>query len=704
MSTLQETRVALVGAGYVSAYHIRALQTLPHVRIVGIADTSVERARALANRFAIPGVFASLSEMRTTRPDIVHVLTPPASHAALAIEAFDMGCHVFVEKPMAPTVAACDEMIAAANRAGRILSVNHSAKDDPVIVRALDLLGRGACGDVLAVDFYRSSDYPPYAGGAMPTAFRQGGYPLEDLGVHALYLMEAFLGPIGDLDVRYRSTNNDPNVFLDEWRGSATCAKGTGRFYLSWSARPIRNELVVHGTRGDMHIDCFLQTCTVRRSWPGSKAIAAGINALTHATGTFWHVPRNVWRLASGSLRPSPGIHAGVLRFYDALARGAQPPVTPDEGRRMVAWLEPFCRDADTHRDRALRLEESLEPRRILVTGASGLLGRKLLDRLRGNGESVRVLVRRRSPELERLPGVQVVYGDLGDPEAVDRAVSGVQLVYHAGATMRGRGWADFEAGTVCGTANVVRSCLKHDVERLVYVSSVTVLDYAAQSSRAVVDETAPLEPYLEKRGSYTRAKALAERIVVDATRRSGLQAVIVRPGQIVGPGYESVSPYGTITLAGRWIAIGSGRLVLPLVHVNDVVDGLLAAATRPDVCGSIFHLVDGTPVSQRDYITRCQEEADGALRVNYIPRTALLAAGSALELVGTLLGRNLPLTSYRVRSVKELIFDCSAALRHLGWSPRTGVSAGLRAPLPASFRQPISGTPRLASRSGEAA
>ncbi len=680
MSTSRETRVALVGAGYVSAYHIRALQTLPHVRIVGIADTSVDRAHALAQRFAIPGVFASLSDIRSTRPDVVHVLTPPASHARLAIEALDMGCDVLVEKPMAPTVAECDEMIAAANRAGRTLSVNHSAKDDPVVVRALELLRGGACGDVLAVDFYRSSDYPPYAGGRLPAAFRQGGFPLQDMGVHALYLIEAFLGPICDLEVSYRSTNKDPNLFLDDWRGTVACRKGAGAFYLSWSARPIRNELFVHGTRGDLHIDCFLQTCTVRKSLPGPKPITASINAMTQAAGTIWHVPKNVWRLANGTLRPSPGIHAGVLRFHDALVRGAQPPVTMDEGRRMVAWLEPFCLEADAHRNRTLRLEESLEPRRILVTGASGLLGRMLLDRLRGNGESVRVLVRRRSPDLERLPAVQVVYGDLGDPEAVDRAIAGVQLVYHVGATMRGRSWADFEAGTVCGTSNVVHSCLKHDVERLVHVSSVTVLDYAAQSPHAVVDETAPLETYPEKRGSYTRAKVLAERIVVDASRRRGLHAVIVRPGQIVGPGCESVSPYGTIALAGRWIAIGSGRLTLPLVHVNDVVEGLLTAATRPDVCGSIFHLVDSTPVTQRDYIARCQDEAEGALRVNYLPRMALLAAGAALEVVGRLLRRNLPLTRYRIQSIKELSFDCSAARRQLGWAPKTGVSAELSA------------------------
>ena len=689
MSTSPEIRVALVGAGYVSAYHIRALQTLPHVRIVGIADPAIDRARALAERFGIPGAFAKLSDMRGVRPDVVHVLTPPASHARIAIEALEMGCDVFVEKPMAPTAAECDEMIAAAKRAFRTLSVNHSARHDPVIVRALELLRRGVCGDVLSVDFHRTSDYPLYAGGTLPPPFRQGGYPFLDMGIHALYLMEAFLGPIHDVDVRYRSTGSDPNVFFDEWRGAVACARGSGAFFLSWSARPIRNEIVVHGTRGVMHIDCFLQRCTVRKPLPGPKPIAAGINAMTHAAATIWHVPKNVWRMASGSLRPSPGIHAGVLQFHDALARGVEPPVTMDEGRRTVAWLEPFCRDADAERDRALRLMEPLEPRRILVTGAAGVLGRALVDRLRACGDSVRVLVRRRSPDLERLPGVQVVYGDLGDPHAVDRAVAGVRLVYHVGATLRGRAWEDFEAGTVRATSNVVNSCLQHGVEQLVHVSSITVLDYAGQSSGAVVDESAPLEPHPEKRGSYTRGKLLAERIVVDAARDRGLPAVVVRPGQIVGPGYEAASPYGTTTVAGRWIGIGSGRLKLSLVHVDDVVDGLLVAAAHRDAAGSIFHLVDSTPVTQREYITRCLEKSEGTLRVHYIPRIALLALGAALECVGRLLGRNLPLTGYRIRSIKELTFDCSAARDRLGWKPTLPFRVGPR---------------RMSSRIGEAA
>jgi len=96
MSSVGEVRVGIVGAGYVSAYHLRALRTLPWVRIVGIADPAAERAQALARTFGVDAVFGSLREMREAGPGVVHVLTPPAFHCDVALEAIAMGCDVFV--------------------------------------------------------------------------------------------------------------------------------------------------------------------------------------------------------------------------------------------------------------------------------------------------------------------------------------------------------------------------------------------------------------------------------------------------------------------------------------------------------------------------------------------------------------------------------------------------------------------------------
>jgi 2-alkyl-3-oxoalkanoate reductase len=72
--------------------------------------------------------------------------------------------------------------------------VNHSLLGDPLIKRALELVKTGAIGDVLTVDYLRSSNYPPYRGGPLPPHYREGGYQFRDLGVHALYLLREFLG------------------------------------------------------------------------------------------------------------------------------------------------------------------------------------------------------------------------------------------------------------------------------------------------------------------------------------------------------------------------------------------------------------------------------------------------------------------------------------------------------------------------------
>ncbi|MET0717310.1 MAG: Gfo/Idh/MocA family oxidoreductase, partial [Pseudoxanthomonas sp.] len=107
-------RVALVGAGYVAGHHLAALKALDFVEVVGICDTNVEAARALAERHGVPLVAATLAELASARPQAVHVLTPPSSHASITLAALEMGCHVLVEKPMADSVADCETMIAKA--------------------------------------------------------------------------------------------------------------------------------------------------------------------------------------------------------------------------------------------------------------------------------------------------------------------------------------------------------------------------------------------------------------------------------------------------------------------------------------------------------------------------------------------------------------------------------------------------------------
>lgn len=205
MTNGKSYRVGIVGAGYVSEFHIKALKRLPNVRIVGITDLDATRARATAQRFGITS-HPSLKVMAAEGLDVVHVLTPPDSHVDVALEALSLGCHVLVEKPLATSVEDCDRLIAESQARNLRVCVNHSLLGDPLIKRALELVKTGAIGDVLTVDYLRSSNYPPYRGGPLPPQYREGGYQFRDLGVHALYLVQEFLGSIQDVQADFRTS------------------------------------------------------------------------------------------------------------------------------------------------------------------------------------------------------------------------------------------------------------------------------------------------------------------------------------------------------------------------------------------------------------------------------------------------------------------------------------------------------------------
>ena len=675
-------RVGVLGAGYVADYHLRALQLEPDVEIVGIADPDRERARALASRFGVAGAYSNLDEMAAAaRPNVIHVLTPPAFHANLAVKALEAGCHVFVEKPMAETAADCERMIEAARRAGRSLSVNHSARMDPIVLEALRRVHAGQLGEILGVDFFRSSGYIPYAGGPdVPPPYRNGSYPFQDLGVHALYLIEAFLGEIGKLHTHYYSTGRDPYLMFDEWRLLAECKKGTGQIYLSWNGNPMQNELVVHGTKGVMHVDCYVQTLTVRRLLPMiPKPVLRMLFVMINGTSSAWDMVKNFARIATGKLKGNPGIQMAVAGFYDSLRRNVAPPIPAEEGLRMVRLMAAVSEEADAAK--RARVEAvaaaAVVPAKILVTGAGGFLGQPLVRRLAAAGEPVRVLLRRPAAWLAEFPNVSAVFGDLGDAGAVRRAVAGVETVYHVGAAMRG-GKEEFERGTVWGTRNIVEACLEHKTARLVYVSSLTVLDQAGHQSGTPVTESSPVEPYPERRGLYTQTKLTAENEVLAAVRTRGLPAAILRPGQIFGPGAERVSPAGSIGMGGRWTVVGNGKHLLPLVYVDDVVDGLIAAAQRPEAVGQVVQLVDPTPIDQNEFIAIAKRGLP-SLKAGRVPRWFMMLAARGIEFVGGLLKKEMPLSRYRVASLKPPYpFDQTAAQRILGWTPRVGTRRGL--------------------------
>jgi predicted dehydrogenase/nucleoside-diphosphate-sugar epimerase len=672
-------RVGLVGAGYISEFHARAIQRIPNAGIIGIADVVNSRATALAARFSIAKVFPTMEALIAEGVDVVHILTPPGTHAQLAIAALEKGCHVLVEKPLATNVEEVDRISAASVAAQKSVCVNHSMLYDRFVSKALNVVRSGAIGVPLTFDYFRSSEYPPYRGGPLPIHYQDGGYPFLDQGVHALYLAESFLGAMEDAKSFYGTHGGDPNLLYDEWRVAAQCQRGTANIQISWNVRPLQNWFVVQGTKGVLRANLFAMWVVHTPQLPLPKGPARALQALREGLSISAQVPANVVRFAARKIVQYDGLHSLVAAFYGALRSGAPMPVPVEQARSTVYWTKCVSQQADAEKIRLQSRFQTMGTAKILVTGANGLIGRALVRRLLRKGNRVRIFVRRQpEPEFMKDSNIEVFLGDLGDPAAVDQAVAGTEMVYHVGAAMKGNAH-DHERGTVCGTQNIVDSVLRHDVQGLVYISSLSCLEAASSGHGTVVREDWPVEPFPTKRGAYTQAKTSAEKIVRHAVRDRHLRAVLLRPGRVFGPGMTLLTPEVARRVGDVFVVLGNGTRELPLVYVEDVVDAIVLAAEASKFDGRVFHIVDRTQITQnqvvRNYITKKAKKA----RVIHVPVSIVYGLAFGFEILSRVLNRPVPLSIYRVKSaLARMQFDCTRAENELGWQPRIGVASGL--------------------------
>ena len=152
-------RAGMIGAGNICEFHVHGVRALPDVELVGVTDIDPAKRAAIEQKLGV-ATFASLDDLIAAGANVIHVLTPPSSHAKLALAALEKGCHVLIEKPVSDDETDARQIGELAKRKGLTVSVNHSLLFDPQIRRALETVESGALGKVDAVDILRGSEYP----------------------------------------------------------------------------------------------------------------------------------------------------------------------------------------------------------------------------------------------------------------------------------------------------------------------------------------------------------------------------------------------------------------------------------------------------------------------------------------------------------------------------------------------------------------
>jgi len=333
---------------------------------------------------------------------------------------------------------------------------------------------------------------------------------------------------------------------------------------------------------------------------------------------------------------------------------------------------------------------------RVLVTGASGLLGRVTAQRLMARGDEVTVLQRRPAA----LPCAEVL-GDVADRSAVARAVAGQDAVVHLAAKVDVTGpWDEYARANIEGTRNVLATCAAAGVRRVVHVSSPSVAHAGAPLMGAGAD---PADP-ARARGNYSRSKAVAEQEAL-AADSAALAVLVVRPHLVWGPGDEQlVARIVARAESGRLPLIGSGAALIDTTYVDNAAAALVAAV---DVCGTVHGealvVSNGEPRPVGDILRRLCSASGSPPPRGRIPVPAAWLAGAAVEGLWTATRRRStpPLTRFLTEQLSTAHwFDQRRTRAALGWRPEIGLDEGF-ARLATWYAGTASGTSGTAEQDG---
>jgi nucleoside-diphosphate-sugar epimerase len=303
------------------------------------------------------------------------------------------------------------------------------------------------------------------------------------------------------------------------------------------------------------------------------------------------------------------------------------------------------------------------------VTGGSGFVGGRLIQRLVGDGWSVRALARSKAAaqKVEAL-GAESVRGDLDNGAALRAGAHGCQYAFHAAAHLGTDGdLATFEHVNVQGTKNVLAAMRDAGVKRLVHVGTEAAL--LAGEPLLEADERTPLRP--DSPVAYSSTKAKAEIAVLGASQEGVFETVSVRPRFVWGVGDTTLLPMIVEQArAGKWTWIGGGRNRTSTTHVDNVVEGLICGARRGVPGNAYFVLDDGGPVVFREFVSELMRTQG----VEPPGRSVPVAVARLLAAVGAI-----PRFAFWVAS-QDCILDDTKAREQLGYAPVTSHDEGLAA------------------------
>jgi len=328
----------------------------------------------------------------------------------------------------------------------------------------------------------------------------------------------------------------------------------------------------------------------------------------------------------------------------------------------------------------------------ILVTGASGFIGFRLVQTLLGLGFSqVRCFTRPSSnmthtDALSRLSHdgirVEVLKGNLLSPADCATATKNAAVIFHLAAGRGEKSYPDAFINSVVTTRNLLEATLGHHcLKRFVNISSFSVYSNRRKDIYRLLDESCPVEEFPALRGeAYCFAKVEQDKIVEEYGRKMGIPYTIVRPGQVYGPGNEGISGRVGIGTFGIFLHLG-GSNKLPLTYVDNCAEAIALAGLKTGADGQVFNVVDDDLPSSRKFL-RMYKKNVASFPSLYVPHFLSYTLCYLWEKYSRWSEEQLPPAFNRKRwhaYWKRTRYSNEKLKAQLGWKPKISTDEGLR-------------------------
>jgi len=682
-----DRRVCIVGAGYIASVHAQALKSLG-IPITAVVDPNQAAREKLATSYQIPHTFASLeTALGGGEFERAHVLVPPDHHSSVALSLLRASKAVLIEKPLATTLTACDEMIAVAGHAVP-LGVNQNFVYHPAFLQLREAVTKFEFGRPRFVNVIFHAQLRQLVTRQFGHwMFREPRNILLEQAVHPLSQLVALCGEIGILEaIPGEAVEIAPGTqlvpsFTASLSGSIAPASlhfAVGQNFPFWQVSVYCDDGVLFA---DILANRFGTIARTRWMDAVNDLVSAQATALAIAGAgwrNFFNYGCSAVKLLGRSDAFFQSMRSSIAAFHGAIDVGATPPLDGKFGRSVIELCDRIAAQILPRTERPAISKHTIASGEnaacdVAVLGGTGFIGSAVVSRLRAAGLRVSVMAR----NLENLSGtfdedgVTLHRGDIRNSTDVCRAISGTRCVINLAHGGGGSSWEEIRDAMVGGAETVARACLTDGNKRLIYVGSIAAL-YLGPQSAAVTGATQP-DPKAEWRADYARAKALCEKRLEHMSREDRLALTILRPGLVVGRGTSPFhSGLGSFNNDQHCIGWNAGRNPLPFVLVDDVAEAIMLVCQNSLTLGKSYNLVGDFRPSARQYLSELARVVQRPLKFHAKSALGLYFSEVCKWCVKRVGGRAVAMPSLRDLVSRGLSaeFDCSDAKKDLGWVP----------------------------------